>query len=89
VSEDRTRARLAGHRLERPTEIEQVPRWGHHASAVHQALDMASAAQGDEQGDRATTYGDLHGSTRLDLAEILARSLSQLPQTDGLHDATL
>jgi hypothetical protein len=48
-SEDRTRARLAGRRLERRAEVEQVPRRPHHAAAVHQALDMTSAAQGDEQ----------------------------------------
>jgi len=64
VSEDRTWARLAGHRLERRAKVEQVTRRRQYAAAVHQTLDIASAAQGDEQGDRATSHGDLDGSTR-------------------------
>jgi len=68
TAENPARARLAGHGPERGAEIEQIASRRRHAAAEHQTLDMASAVQGDEQGDRATTGGDLHRSTCLDLA---------------------
>ena len=37
---------------------------------------MAGATQGDQQGNGPTACGDLHGPTGLDLAEVIARSLS-------------
>ncbi len=89
AKEHGARAGPAGHGRQRWAEIEQISRRRDHAPAADQALDMAGAAQGDKQGDGPPARGDFQSLPRLDMAEILACPLSQLPDTDGFHGATL
>lgn len=71
--QDGTGAGTAGHGGQGRAEVEQIARRWDYATAAHEALDMAGAAQGDQQGDWATARGDLQGPPRLDVAEVLAR----------------
>src|SRR5262245_58224962 len=79
AGEDRAGTSSPGRGHQGGAEVEQVSGRRHDPPTAHEALDVAGPAHGNQQGDRTPPSGDFHRLTGLDLSQVPAGLLSQLP----------